>query len=219
MWRDKTIYLLALGETLAWASIYYIFPALLLRWEQELGWSKADLTAAIMLAVLTSALASPLTGRIIDMGRGGLLVAGSALLGGFGLLLLSMVDALWQFYAVWLLIGLAMAGCLYEPCFALVTRARGKDAKPAIIRAGRGVWLARRGCVWRGGDGVFGRPHPVVWGQGVGGRCGGGSAKRAAIRAIAGISATPCVLVFRRGLCLRCDHAWSGVASFAATVG
>ncbi len=133
MWRDKTIYLLALGETLAWASIYYIFPALLLRWEQELGWSKADLTAAIMLAVLTSALASPLTGRIIDMGRGGLLVAGSALLGGFGLLLLSMVDALWQFYAVWLLIGLAMAGCLYEPCFALVTRARGKDAKPAII--------------------------------------------------------------------------------------
>jgi len=133
MRRDPAILLLALGQTLAWASIYYIFPALLLRWEQELGWSKADLTAAIALAVLVSALASPLTGRAIDRGQGALLVTGSALAGGLGLFCLSLVQELWQFYAVWVLIGAAMAGCLYEPCFALVTRSRGKSAKPAII--------------------------------------------------------------------------------------
>ena len=105
MRRDPAILLLALGQTLAWASIYYIFPALLLRWEQELGWSKADLTAAIALAVLVSALASPLTGRAIDRGQGALLVTGSALAGGLGLFCLSLVQELWQFYAVWLLIG------------------------------------------------------------------------------------------------------------------
>ena len=44
--HDLTIHLLAIGQTLAWALIYYVFPALLLRWEQELGWSKADLTMA-----------------------------------------------------------------------------------------------------------------------------------------------------------------------------
>ncbi|MEM7464596.1 MAG: MFS transporter [Pseudomonadota bacterium] len=133
MRRDPAIYILAVGQTLSWASIYYVFPALLLRWEQDLGWSKADLTAAIMLAVLVSAMASPLTGRIIDKGQGALLVAGSAIAGGVGLILLAHVVELWQFYAAWLILGLAMAGCLYEPCFALVTRSRGKDAKPAII--------------------------------------------------------------------------------------
>ncbi len=133
MRRDSAIFYLAFGQTLAWASIYYIFPALLLRWEQDLGWSKADLTAAITLAVLVSALASPLTGRIIDKGQGALLIGASALAGGVGLMLLSFVSELWQFYAVWLFLGIAMAGCLYEPCFAMVTRSRGKNAKSAII--------------------------------------------------------------------------------------
>ena len=32
---DVEIYLLAIGQTLAWASIYYIFPAFLLKWEQD----------------------------------------------------------------------------------------------------------------------------------------------------------------------------------------
>ncbi len=133
MRRDSAIFYLALGQTLAWASIYYIFPALLLRWEQDLGWSKADLTAAITLAVLVSAVASPITGRIIDKGQGAWMIGASALAGGVGLLLLSFVNQLWQFYAVWLFLGIAMAGCLYEPCFAMVTRSRGKNAKSAII--------------------------------------------------------------------------------------
>ena len=132
--RDPAILLLAIGQTLAWASIYYVFPALLLRWEQDLGWSKADLTAAITMAVLVSAVASPLTGRIIDRGYGATLMAGSALLGGAGLdRALSFVAELWQFYAVWLVIGLAMTGCLYEPCFAIVTRARGAKARDGIV--------------------------------------------------------------------------------------
>lgn len=133
MFRDPPIILLAVGQTLQWAGIFYIFPALLLRWEQDLGWSKADLTAAITIAVLVSALASPLAGKIIDHGKGPAMLAGSAVLGGAGLLILAAVAARWQFYAVWVLIGVAIAGCLYEPCFALVTRARGKNAKQGII--------------------------------------------------------------------------------------
>ena len=133
MLKDRGIVLLALGQTFAWASIYYTFPALLLRWEQGLGWSKADLTAAITVAVLISALCSPITGRIIDKGRGSTLMVACALVSGMCLLMLSMVSALWQFYVIWAVIGATMSGCLYEPCFAIVTRARGKDAKRAII--------------------------------------------------------------------------------------
>lgn len=133
MFKDRGVTLLALGQTLAWAGLYYSFPAMLLRWEQELGWSKTDLTAAITMAVLISGFVSPLTGRVIDRGHGPLLMAASAVLGGAGLLALSTITQLWQFYAVWAVIGLAMSGCLYEPCFALVTRAMGSDAKRGII--------------------------------------------------------------------------------------
>jgi len=133
MFKDRAILLLAIGQTLVWAGLYYVFPALLLRWEQDLGWSKAELTGALTLAVLVAALISPITGRIIDTGRGPQLMAGSAIFGGAGMAMLSTVSTLWQFYVVWTVIGLATAGCLYEPCFALVTRARGKDAKRSII--------------------------------------------------------------------------------------
>ena len=133
MARHRAIIFLALGQTLVWAGLYYVFPALLIRWEQSLGWSRADLTAAITLAVFLSALASPLAGRLIDAGRGPLMMAVATALGGLCLAGLSMVSQLWQFYLVWALIGVLLAGCLYEPCFALITRARGADAKQGII--------------------------------------------------------------------------------------
>jgi len=47
--KDRPILFLAIAQMLIWACIYYSFPALLLHWERSLGWSRADLTAAITL--------------------------------------------------------------------------------------------------------------------------------------------------------------------------
>ncbi len=179
MRRDPALLILAAGQTLAWACIFYVFPALLLRWEQALGWSKADLTAAIAGAVLVSAAASPIAGRIIDRGQGARLMAVSAAAGGVGLLLLSFVSELWQFYAVWVLLGLAMGGCLYDPCFAILTRARGIYAKRGIILitlvAGFAStisfpamhslsdWLGWRGAVQVGAGVMLIVVAPVLW--------------------------------------------------------
>ncbi|MGI9318452.1 MAG: MFS transporter [bacterium] len=133
MRKDPAIIMMALGQILVWAGLYYVFPALLLKWEQSLGWSKTDLTAAITLAVFMSAFASPIVGKMIDSGKGPQLMTGSACLGGMCLFGVSMITELWQFYLGWGLIGIALAGCLYEPCFALVTRCRGAKAKQSII--------------------------------------------------------------------------------------
>ena len=133
MLRDKAIVGLAIGQILAWATLLYVFPATLVRWEDDLGWSKGELTGAITLAIFISALASPLAGRLIDAGHGASMMAGSTFLGGMCLVGLSRVSELWQFYAVWSLIGVVLAGCLYEPCFALITRARGANARRGII--------------------------------------------------------------------------------------
>ena len=131
--KDRPIFLLAVAQTLVWACLYYSFPALLLQWEAALGWSRADLTAAITLALLVSAAVSPLAGQLIDRGLGPAMMALCAAAGGALLLMLRLVEQLWQFYLLWALIGVSMSGALYEPCFALITRARGARARRSIV--------------------------------------------------------------------------------------
>ncbi len=106
---------------------------MLLHWEASLGWSRADLTGAITLAIFMSAFCSPLYGRLIDAGKGALMMTAASVLGGLCLMGLSLVAELWQFYLLWAVIGVCMAGSMYEPCFALITRARGAEAKRSII--------------------------------------------------------------------------------------
>ena len=128
----RIVWPLAIAETTVWAAMYYSFPALLLEWEKTLGWSKTELTGAFTIALLVSAASAPFAGRIIDHGHGRYLLTGSTLLGAGLLVLLSQVTQLWQFYAVWFLLGFAMAGCLYDACFSILTRTMGDQSKRAI---------------------------------------------------------------------------------------
>lgn len=125
---------LAIAQTAIWASIFYIFPALLPTWERNTDWTKTELTGAFTLALLVAALTSPLAGRLIDRGFGRELMLVGTLLGIASLLVLSQVQTLLQFYAVWLVLGLSMSASLYEPCFANLIRHLTDKAKPTITR-------------------------------------------------------------------------------------
>ncbi|MEP2555902.1 MAG: MFS transporter [Rhizobiaceae bacterium] len=125
---------LAIAQTVMWASIFYIFPALLPTWERETDWTKTELTGAFTLSLLLAAITSPLAGRLIDRGLGRQLMVGGTLLAIACLMALSQVATLWQFYAVWLVLGLSMSASLYEPCFANLIRHLTDKAKPTITR-------------------------------------------------------------------------------------
>ena len=56
MSERRAILYLALGETIVWAGLYYLFPALLPRWEEMEGWPKTTLTAAFAGAVIMLSL-------------------------------------------------------------------------------------------------------------------------------------------------------------------
>ena len=129
---NRPIWLLALAETLVWAGLLYLFPALVVHWETDLGWSKSALSAAFTSAVIVSACTAPLAGHLIDQGHGRAMLVGSALLGGVTIGTIGLIEQYRFFFAAWLVVGLAMSGCLYEPCFAFVTRIRGAEAKRAI---------------------------------------------------------------------------------------
>ena len=130
--RRARILAMAVGQGLVWAGMFYSFPALLPHWESALGWSKASLSGAFTLALLLSALAAPLAGRLIDRGHGALLLGMSSLLGALLLIVLSQAVEVWHFYLAWMAVGVLMAGALYEPCFAHLTHVLGTEARGAI---------------------------------------------------------------------------------------
>ena len=132
-WRSKNLWSLAIAETLSWAGLFYVFPALLLEWNEWFEWGIAELSIAFTLALIASALTGMVAGRIIDSGHSQKLMTFSVIAGALLLSLLPTVTTLWQFYFIWLLIGCCLAGCLYDPCFSYLTRTFQLDAKNSII--------------------------------------------------------------------------------------
>lgn len=128
----SAVWQLAIAQTIVWAGLFYAFPALILRWETDFGWAKAELTGAVTLSIGLSAVFSPLAGRLIDRGFAARVLGGGALAGGLCIGLVGFVQSLWQFYLLWCLIGVATAFCLYDACFAVVMRAAGSGARRPI---------------------------------------------------------------------------------------
>jgi predicted MFS family arabinose efflux permease len=128
------IWLLALGQTLGYAGLVYIFGALLPAWEAALGWSKTTLALGPTLSILVSAALAPFAGRLVDRGWSAELLTGGAALGAGALAGLSQVTSPAQYLLAWAAIGAAHCACLYEVCFAFLIRRLGPQARPAIVR-------------------------------------------------------------------------------------
>ncbi|MCC5974140.1 MAG: MFS transporter [Rubellimicrobium sp.] len=132
--RGRAVWILACGQTLGYACFYYIFAALILAWQADLGWEKTVLASGPTLAILIAAAGMPLYGRLVDSGRGPELLAGGAALGALALAWLATVTTPAGWLTGWAMIGLAQGACLYEVCFAFLIRRLGREARPAIIR-------------------------------------------------------------------------------------
>ncbi len=136
MTRDqaRAVWALALGLLVIYAGVFYAYPAMLPDLLAETGWSKATLALGPTLGSLVMAALTPLTGRVIDRGQGARMVIAMPLLavvcvGGLG-----FVTQPWQWWALWALMGVAEAGCLYETTFAMLARHLGPNARQGITR-------------------------------------------------------------------------------------
>jgi MFS family permease len=111
---------LCVTETVSWGILYYGFPVMLRPMEEELGWSRVEITGAFSVGMGIAALAALPVGRWIDRhGARGLMTLGSCL-GTVLVLLWSQVQSKPTLYVVLGLMGLAMAATLYEPGFAAI---------------------------------------------------------------------------------------------------
>jgi predicted MFS family arabinose efflux permease len=124
---------LSLGQLITWGSVFYTFALLLEPVERELGLTRAQSSLAFSLALLAEGLLAYPVGRWIDAGHERAVMTGGSLLVAACLLAHSFIDSAAGFYAVWLVLGAALAGTLYNPVFAVVTRRFPQDFRRAII--------------------------------------------------------------------------------------
>ena len=132
--ESLAVWLLSVGQLLIYAGVFYAFPAVLPDLLHETGWSTADLALGPTLSFLVMAALTPVTGRVIDRGYGGVLVIVMPMVAAVGLVALAFVQTRWEWWAVWAVLGVAQSGCLYESVFALITRRLGPHARTGITR-------------------------------------------------------------------------------------
>jgi MFS family permease len=132
--QSWAVWLLALGQTLTYAGVYYAFPALLPDLHAQTGWSVAELAFGPTLGFLVMAVLTPFTGRWVDRGFGGEMLTYAPVLMALGVAALGFAPSPWVWWAIWAVIGFAQACCLYESCFAFLTRRLGGGARLAITR-------------------------------------------------------------------------------------
>src|SRR5262245_41622845 len=119
----RALVAIGIGQCVNWGVLYYAFAVLLLPVERELAVARWMVTGAFSLALLVSAACAPLVGGWADRGFG----SRSIQIGGFAaaaiLTLWALVPGVASLYVAWLLLGLCMAACLYEPAFVVVGHA------------------------------------------------------------------------------------------------
>ena len=112
---------LGFTETVSWGVLYYAFSVLVAPMEADLGWSRAEITGAFSLALVTLALAGVGVGQWLDRRGPRLLMTAGSILGVVLVLAWSQVRDLASFYVLWVAMGLCWSATLYSPAFATVT--------------------------------------------------------------------------------------------------
>ncbi len=124
-------------EITSWGVLYYAFPVLAPTIAADTGWSISTITAAFSTGLVVSALVGIPAGRWLDRWGPRPVMTTGSLLAVPAVAGIATATSLPWFFASWVLAGVAMAGVLYQPAFAALTRWWG----PRRVTALTGVTL------------------------------------------------------------------------------
>jgi predicted MFS family arabinose efflux permease len=113
---------LSLTVTVSYGVLLYTFPVVLEPMERTLGLSRGQASAAVSIGLLVSALGAYPAGRWLDRRSPRQLLTFGSLLASAGLVAWAAVTSLWQLYAVFAVLGVAMALVLYPSAFAILAK-------------------------------------------------------------------------------------------------
>lgn len=125
---------LSLAQLVSWGILFYSIAVFVVPMEDDLGWSKTSLNAAITIGLVVSGLFAPWAGTQIDRGNAWRVMTLGSLAGSLGVAAWAFVDSPVAFWLIWIVIGFAMSCTLYEPGFAVLTRTLGDQAPRGILK-------------------------------------------------------------------------------------
>lgn len=108
---------LAIGQMVGWGSLYYSLAVVALPMEQELGWSKVEINAALMISLMVASIVAIPVGALIDRYGGYWFMVLGATGAAILLMIWSATSSLTVFYIVWAGLGLAHACTLSESAY------------------------------------------------------------------------------------------------------
>lgn len=125
---------LGLTQIILWGGSFFLIAVIVGPVVDSTGWPQGAVIGALSLAILISGLLSPWVGtRIRQFGGRRVLVTGTLVM-ALGLVLMAVSPNLALFLVSWAIMGLGMAGALYDPLFAAIGQAYGASARSAMTQ-------------------------------------------------------------------------------------
>lgn len=130
--RHRVTTVLGIGLVFAWGTTYYLLAILARPIASDTGWPLPWIIGGLTLGSLVAGLVSIHVGRAIDRHGGRAVMSlGTALL-ALGLCILAAAPNLTVYLVGWIMLGGAMAACLYDAAFSTLGRILGERARTAI---------------------------------------------------------------------------------------
>ena len=128
----RAVIVLCVTQILGWGALFYPPGLTMPHIAAAHGWSLAQALLGFSIGLAVSGLTAPFSCSLIERHGGHYIMAGGALIGALGLLLLPFASNHWLYLASWSLLGVAMACNLYDPAFTALARIFGAASRRPI---------------------------------------------------------------------------------------
>ena len=129
-WRAVSV--LSVTEILSWGALFYPPVLTVPLIAADHGWSKSFAMGGFSVGLFVGGLVSRHVGTLIDRFGGHVVMPIGSLVGTIGLVGVALARNSTSYYAVWMVLGVAMAASLYDPAFATLGRIFGANARAPI---------------------------------------------------------------------------------------
>jgi hypothetical protein len=129
-WRAVSV--LGVTQILSWGALFYPPVLTVPLIAADHGWSRSFAMGGFSLGLLVGGLVSRYVGSAIDRVGGHIVMPFGSLIGATGLAGLVAAHGALSYFAVWMVLGVAMAASLYDPAFATLGRIFGAAARAPI---------------------------------------------------------------------------------------
>jgi hypothetical protein len=123
---------LGVAQIISWGTLFYAIGVLGKPMATELGTSELFLFGSFTAGLLVSGTLAPYTGRFIDRRGGRFVLSLGSVLGALAMALLAVAWHPAVMVAGWLVAGMAMSMCLYDPAFATLSQHAGERYRKAV---------------------------------------------------------------------------------------